>query len=101
MRLYVLALLCLSIVALPATLQAQSDLQDTHATVTAKDTQIVVQAVDGRNGKPLANQRLLVFGGESAKPVLLHQPYVVVTDKGGLATLTLAPETQFLQVWMD
>jgi hypothetical protein len=68
----------------------------------AQNRQIVVQAVDGRSGKPLANQRLLVFGGDSARAVRRQEEqYVVVTDNGGLATLTLTPETQWLQVWID
>jgi len=68
----------------------------------AQDRQIVVQAMDGRNGKPLANQRLLIFGGDSPEAVRRHaKDYVLVTDKDGLATLTLASETQWLQVWAD
>lgn len=72
------------------------------AAAMAQDKQIVVQAVDGRNGKPLANQHLLVFGGDSSESVRQHKKqYEVVTDKHGSATLMLVPGTQWLQVWMD
>jgi hypothetical protein len=67
-----------------------------------QDKQIVVQAVDGRNGKPIANQHMLVFGGDSTEAVRQQKnQYELTTDKDGLATLTLVPGTQWLQVWMD
>lgn len=68
----------------------------------AEEKQITVRAMDARNGKPLAKQHLLVFGGESEEAVRQHKKqYELVTDKDGLATLTLPPETQFLQVRVD
>ena len=67
-----------------------------------QDKQIVVQAVDARNGKPITNQHVLVFGGDSPEAVRQHKSqYELMTDKDGLATLTLVPGTQWLQVWMD
>jgi len=67
-----------------------------------QDKQIVVQAVDARNGKPIANQHMLVFGGDSPEAVRQHKSrYELTTDKDGVATLTLGPGTQWLQVWMD
>src|SRR5580698_999450 len=69
---------------------------------TGQEKQIVVQAVDARNGKPIANQHMLVFGGDSQETVKQHKSqYELTTDKDGLATLTLVPGTQWLQVWMD
>ncbi len=64
---------------------------------------MVVQAVDGRNGKPLANQHLLVFGGESPESVKQHKKqFKLVTDKDGLADLTIAPsDIQRIQVWVE
>ena len=69
---------------------------------TAGNNQIVVQAVDGRTGKPIENQHLLLFGGKSEEAAKQHkQHYELVTGRDGSATLSLAPETQWLQVWMD
>ncbi len=64
---------------------------------------IVVQALDGRNGKPLANQHLLVFTGISSDAVKSHAEHTgLTTDKDGLGTLTIYPsETQWIQVWAD
>jgi hypothetical protein len=67
-----------------------------------QDKQIVVQAVDARNGKPIANQHMLVSGGDSPEAVRQQKiQYDLTTDKDGLATLTLVPGTQWLQVWID
>lgn len=64
---------------------------------------ISVQALDGRNGKPLANQHLLVFTGASTNAVKSHAEHTgLTTDKDGLGTLTIYPsETQWIQVWAD
>lgn len=64
---------------------------------------ISVQALDGRNGKPLANQHLLVFTGASVDAVKSHAEHTgLTTDKNGLGTLTIYPsETQWIQVWAD
>jgi hypothetical protein len=69
----------------------------------AQDTHIVVQVVDGRNGKPLANRRLVVFGGESPESVRQHKrQFELVTNKQGLADFTIAPsDTHWIQVWVD
>lgn len=67
-----------------------------------QDKQIVVQAVDARNGKPISDQHVVVFGGDSPEPVKQSESqYELTTDKQGLATLTLAPGTEWLQVWID
>jgi hypothetical protein len=69
----------------------------------AQNKQIIVQALDGRNGKLLANQRLLVFAGESPGSVRSQATsYEFITDKDGVATLTItSPEAQWIQVWSD
>lgn len=69
----------------------------------AKAIDIVVQAVDGRSGKPLANQHLLVFTGPSSEAVKSHAEHTgLTTNKEGVGTLTIYPaETQWLQVWAD
>lgn len=70
---------------------------------TAKSINIVVQALDGRNGKPLANQRLLVFTGLSLDAAKSHAEHTsLTTDKEGIGALTIYPaETQWIQVWAD
>lgn len=64
---------------------------------------ISVQALDGRNGKPLANQHLLVFTGLTSDAVKSHAEHTgLTTNKDGLGTLTIYPsETQWIQVWAD
>src|SRR5271170_3604537 len=70
---------------------------------TAKATEIVVQVVDGRNGKPMAHQHLLVFTGVSSDAVKSHAAHIgLTTDKDGLGTLTVySVETQWIQIWAD
>jgi hypothetical protein len=69
----------------------------------SQTTDIKLRAVDGRNGKPLANQHLLVFTGMSSDDVRNHTMHTgIMTDKYGLVTLTVtASETQWIQVWAD
>jgi hypothetical protein len=69
----------------------------------AKTTDIVVQALDGRNGKPLSNQHLLVFTGLTSDTVKSHAENTgLTTNKDGVGTLTIYPaETQWIQVWAD
>jgi hypothetical protein len=70
---------------------------------TTNTVDIVVQAVDGRNGKPLASQRLLVFTGMSSNAVRSQAKSTeLTTNKDGVGTLTIDPaETQWIQVWPD
>ena len=69
----------------------------------AQDTRIVVQVVDGRSGRPLADQHLLIFAGESPDAVRLQKNHFeLVTDKDGLANLPIASsDVQWIQVWPD
>ena len=68
--------------------------------ITDKTLDITVQVLDGRNGKPLADQHVLVFTGLSSDAVKTHAQHTgVTTDKDGVGTLTIYPgETQWLQV---
>ena len=68
-----------------------------------KTINILVQALDGRNGKPLAHQHLLVFTGLSSDAVKSHAEHSgLTTDKKGIGTLTIySAETQWMQVWAD
>lgn len=64
---------------------------------------IAVQALDGRNGKPLANQHLLVFVGDSSDAAKSHAEHTdLTTDKNGIGTLTIHPDqTRWIQIWAD
>ena len=64
---------------------------------------IVMQAFDGRNGKPLANQHLLVFTGPNRAAVISHASNMdLTTDKNGSGTISLDPaEVRWIQVWAD
>lgn len=70
---------------------------------TSKTLDIMVQVLDGRNGKPLADQHVLVFTGPSSDAVKTHAQHTgVTTDKDGMGTLTIYPaETHWLQVFAD
>ena len=69
----------------------------------AQDTKLTLVAVDGRNGKPLPSQRLLVFTGESQEDVRLHkQSLDVTTDRNGLAVLPISQTKMYwIQVFVD
>ena len=72
----------------------------------AKETpsiNIVVQAFDGRNGKPLQNQHLLVFTGQNRAAVISHASNMeLTTDKNGSGTISLDPAVvRWIQVWAD
>jgi hypothetical protein len=71
--------------------------------ITDKTLDITVQVLDGRNGKPLEDQHVLVFTGLSADAVKTHAQHTgVTTDKDGMGTLTIYPgETRWLQVFTD
>jgi hypothetical protein len=69
----------------------------------AQDIQIKIRAIDGKSGKPLANQRLVIFGGESAEAATFHHTaFDITTDEKGMAELKFSPEkTSWIQVWAD
>ncbi len=72
-------------------------------TTYAQDAKLTVQAIDGRNSKPLPSQRLLVFMGESQEDVGSHkQSLDVTTDKNGLAMLQIdQTNIHWIQVFVD
>ena len=78
-------------------------LLSTSAAAVAQSINITVQVLDGRNGKPLADQHVLVFTGLSSDAVKTHAQHTgVTTAKDGMGTLTIYPaETQWLQVFAD
>jgi len=68
-----------------------------------KNVDIAVEVLDGRNGKPIPNQRVLVFVGASSEAAKSHAEHMdVTTDNDGLGTLSVHPDqTQWIQVWAD
>ena len=69
----------------------------------AQDTKLTLVVVDGRNGKPMPAQRLLVFVVESQDDVRLHKDSLdVTTDKDGVAILAIThANIQWIQVFID
>ena len=69
----------------------------------AQENNIVIHAVNGKNGKPLANEHLVIFTGASAEDVREHKNHVeLLTDAKGTALLPLAGNaTSQIQVWLD
>src|ERR1700761_3853918 len=64
---------------------------------------ITVQVLDGRNGKPMKDQHLLVFTGPSSDAAKSHAEHTgLITDKSGSGILMIYPsETSWLQVFAD
>jgi hypothetical protein len=69
----------------------------------AQDTEIKIQAIDGKSGKPLVKQRLVIFGGESAEAATFHHTaFDITTDEKGMAELKFSTaKTSWIQVWAD
>jgi hypothetical protein len=64
---------------------------------------IEIRALEGTSGKPLASQRLVIFGGKSAKGAILGQEvFDVTTDERGVAKFQFdSARTGWIQVWVD
>lgn len=64
---------------------------------------IAVQVLDGRNGKPMPNQRVLVFTGSSSAAARNEQDLTeLTTGKNGFATLLIDPDdSPWAQPWVD
>lgn len=71
--------------------------------ITDKIQEITVEVLDGRNGKPMADQHVLVFIGVTSAAVRSHAQHTgVTTGKDGNAALAIFPaKTMWLQVFMD
>jgi hypothetical protein len=69
----------------------------------AQSTAIRLQAYNGKTGKPLPYQRLLVFAGTTQENVRFHQKSFDLTtgDDGEVKLLLDSSELQWLQVWAD
>lgn len=64
---------------------------------------ITLEAVNGKNGKPMLHQRLLVSMGDSQEDVRFHKySQDVTTDEHGYAVLQIPKTTiQWMQVFVD
>jgi hypothetical protein len=72
-------------------------------TVMGQETGIVVQVLNGKNGKPIANELVLVFTGASAEDAKEHKTHLEIrTDAEGTALLSVENlATSYIQVWAD
>jgi hypothetical protein len=73
------------------------------ASMVAQDAKVTIQALNGKDGRPLKNQRLLIFGGETAEGPRFHdEAFDLTTDENGFADLKFDPaKTLWIQVWAD
>jgi hypothetical protein len=65
---------------------------------------IVIKAVNGKTGKPIAHQRLVIFGGKSEQDGLHKVQHLddATTGADGTAVLEIDPDTTgWIQVWAD
>jgi hypothetical protein len=67
------------------------------------DGQIVIQVVDGRNGKPIPREHVLVFQGATAEDIrALNSHADLQTDANGVALLTIEdPSISLILVSVD
>lgn len=67
------------------------------------DRRIKIEALDGRNGKPIPDTHLLVFAGGTVEEVRQHRHYFDLhTSQNGNAELVLTSDSlKFIQVWVD
>jgi hypothetical protein len=71
--------------------------------LNAETIEIKIQASNGKNGKPLSKQRLIIFSGESAEAASSHQRHFEsTTDGGGRVELKIdRAKDLWIQVWVD
>ena len=69
----------------------------------AQSSEITIQAVNGKDGRPLVHQRLLIIGGETAKAASFHRTsFDVTTDGNGVAKMKLNPTTtRWVEIFVD
>ena len=65
--------------------------------------EVAIQLLNGKSGKPLTGQRILIFGGSTPEEAGFHETHFEVkTDATGLARITFDPkQTQFIEVFVD
>jgi hypothetical protein len=68
---------------------------------SAQSPQILIRLINGKNGKPIANQHIWVYGGASSEEVRFHKMAVETdTNSDGVAQIPLwGPPVTRIQVW--
>ena len=74
-----------------------------HAGAQTSDRTIKIEALDGRNGKPITDAHLVVFAGSTVEELREHSHHFDLrTDQNGNAELVLSSDSlKFVQVWVD
>lgn len=68
----------------------------------AQDNKVTIQVLNGKNGKPIVNQHLLIFEGGSQEEARRHKSHIELrTDAEGKATFSPEPTDNYIQVWVD
>jgi hypothetical protein len=68
-----------------------------------QSSDITIQALNGKSGKPMVHQRLVIFGGKTAPGASFQQTHFdVTTDDRGFANLAYDPATTlWIEVFAD
>jgi hypothetical protein len=74
-----------------------------HAGAQNSVRTINIEALDGRNGKPIVGIHLLVFAGATVEDMRQHShQFDLYTNESGKAKLVLTSDSlDFMQVWAD
>ena len=68
----------------------------------AQESHIVLEVINGKNGKLLANQHLIVFWGNTVNDTIANKAHSdVTTSRDGIAYLSVNASMQWIQVWPD
>jgi hypothetical protein len=69
----------------------------------AQSSEMTIHALNGKDGRPLVRQRLLILGGKTAKAARLDETHFeVTTDEKGLAKMYFDPATtRWIEVFAD
>ena len=72
-------------------------------TLYAQDAPVTIQLLNGKDGKPFAKHRLVVFFGATALDAKVHKGNIVVTtDEVGIATLSgIGSDAKWIQILPD
>jgi hypothetical protein len=70
---------------------------------SAQSTSVTIVALDGRNGKPLPSQRLVVFAGNTLSELRVQKySFDLTTDQNGFAILTIdRARASYIRVFVD
>lgn len=75
---------------------------DSRLTPSRVPPLVTIRVLDGKDGKPIPNTALIVFGGATTEDVKFHeQHFALKTDLEGRAVLRPLDTTQWIQVLPD